>query len=62
MTVTFHNIVITLEAATPKEAYGALCELLDAYNQRCDGGIEWETDTYSVDGGDELETNELWPK
>ena len=62
MTVTFHNITITLEAVTPKEAYNALCELLDKYNKRCAGGIGWETDTYSVGGGDEAETNELWPE
>jgi len=63
MTVTFHNVTITIEAASARQAYDELCELLDRYEKSRGGGaIEWETDTYSVDDGEPRETNELWPQ
>lgn len=61
MTITFHNVMISLEADSARQAYDDLCELLDAYNVKHESGIEWETDTYSVDDGAPRETTELWP-
>jgi len=62
MTVTFHNLTITLEAESAQQAYDDLCAHLELYDRACGGGaVEWETDTYSVDGGEERSTEELWP-
>ena len=61
MTTSFHRVTITIDAPTAKQAYAALCDLLDQYNILHNGGIEWETDTYSIDGGEERDTSELWP-
>ena len=63
MTVTFYNVTISLEAPTPRQAYDDFCAHLDLYDREHGGGvIEWETDTYSQDGGEERSTEELWPK
>ncbi len=63
MTVTFNNITITMESESARQAYDELCALLDEYDKARGGGtIEWETDTYSIDGDTERETSELWPQ
>jgi len=57
METTFHNVLITVSAATPKEAYNKLCLLLR------DKDVEYTTDTYSVPGRpedhNEKDTDEL---
>lgn len=56
MDITFHNVTITIRAATPHLAYDALCAALDTLK------AEWETDTYSIDNRDEHRTTtELFP-
>ena len=63
MIVTFLNVTITMEAPSAKRAYDDFCDLLHEYDQARGGGvIEWETDEYSVDGGDQRDTSELWPE
>jgi len=62
MTITFHNIAITMESDSARQAYDDLCELLDKYDKsHGSGAIEWTSDTYSIDGGAQSETIELWP-
>ena len=56
MTITFYNVVITIEAATPHLAYDDLCNALDELE------AEWKTDTYTIDNRDEHRTTtELLP-
>ena len=56
MLTTFHNITVSIEAETPREAYAKLCELLGRW------GIEYTTDTYSVDHDEALlDTVDLFP-
>lgn len=62
MTVTFYGVTVTIEAASAREAYDVLCDILDRFNERHAGGIEWETDTYTIDGGEPRDTRELWPQ
>ncbi len=63
MTITFHNITITMEAESARQAYDDLCELLDEYDKSHGrGAMEWTSDTYAIDGGVESETSELWPQ
>lgn len=62
MTITFYNVAITMEAESARQAYDDLCELLDAYNAKCESGIEWDTDTYAVGDGEPRSTSELWPE
>lgn len=56
---TFYNVRITLKAATAAEAYEKLCKLLIA-----NGGVDYETDTYSGGEDEVIEhpTIELWPE
>jgi hypothetical protein len=42
MITTFHNVLISIEADTPEEAYARLCGLLNA------AGVEYTTDTFST--------------
>lgn len=60
METTFHNVLITISAESPKEAYTRLCKLLGS-----EKGVEYTTDTYTVDTddgtGDHFETAELMP-
>lgn len=49
MITTFHNVLISIEADSPKEAYKLLCDAL----QRASGNIEYTTDTYTVSPADE---------
>ena len=57
METTFHNVTITIEATTPKEAYTKLCNLLGSRD-----GVEWMTDFYTVANGDtQASTLELFP-
>jgi len=56
MEVTFHNVRITIVAASAKEAYDKFCNALAAVPD-----TDWNTDTYSVDSGDEHSTEELFP-
>jgi hypothetical protein len=63
MTVTFHNVAISIDAKSARDAYDELCGLLDRYDRAHGGGaLEWETDTYSIDDGDPRNTSELWPE
>lgn len=39
---TFHNVTITLEASSAKEAYTKLCEMFER-----EAGLGYETDTYT---------------
>jgi hypothetical protein len=52
---SFQNVTITIQAATPREAYEKLCTALASID------AEWTTDTFSVDGGEDRCTSELWP-
>jgi hypothetical protein len=52
---SFQNVTITIQAATPREAYEKLCMALASID------AEWTTDTFSVDGGENRCTSELWP-
>ena len=55
--VTFHNVMITIEAKTPEEAYTILANTL------WKDTIEWTSDTYSVEAEPmKRKTEELWPK
>ena len=63
MNTTFHNVTITINAATPEAAYAEL------FKRLCPNGetkIEVATDTYSTgspeDTGGERPTEELWGK
>lgn len=49
METTFHNVLITISAKTPEDAYYKLCEMLQS------NGVEFTTSTYTTDqpGGDE---------
>jgi hypothetical protein len=51
---SFQNVTITIQAATPREAYEKLCTALASID------AEWTTDTFSVDGGEDHCTSELW--
>jgi hypothetical protein len=44
METTFHNVLITISANSPQEAYNKLCKLLR------DVKVEYTTDTYSIHG------------
>ena len=52
---SFQKVTITIQAATPREAYEKLCTALASID------AEWTTDTLSVDGGEDHCTSELWP-
>ena len=52
---SFQNVTITIQAATPREAYEKLCTALASID------AEWTTDTFSVDRGEDSCTSELWP-
>ena len=51
----FQNVTITIQAATPREAYEKLCTALASID------AEWTTDTFFVDGSGDRCTSELWP-
>ncbi len=51
---SFQNVTITIQAATPREAYEKLCTALASID------AEWTTDTFSIDGGEDRCTSELW--
>jgi transposase-like protein len=52
---SFQNVTITIQTATPREAYEKLCTVLASID------AEWTTDRFSVDGGEDRCTSELWP-
>ena len=52
---SFQNVTITIQAPTSREAYEKLCTALASID------AEWTTDTFSVDGGEDRCTSELWP-
>ena|ERR1017187_2886380 len=52
---SFQKVTITIQTATPREAYEKLCTALASID------AEWTTDTFSVDGGEDHCTSELWP-
>jgi hypothetical protein len=54
---SFENVTITIQAATPREAYDKLCAALGTIND-----VDWTTDTYCINGGERSCTSELWPK
>lgn len=59
MLVVFINVRISVEAASPKEAYSKFCNALSK-----DDSIQWETDTFRCEeDGLEIErdTEELFP-
>jgi hypothetical protein len=51
---SFQNVTITIQTVTPREAYEKLCTVLASID------AEWTTDTFSVDGGEDRCTSELW--
>lgn len=59
METTFFNVIITVSAKTPQDAYTKLCELLN------DPDVEYTTDTFKtyVDGqtSEKISTEKLWP-
>ena len=61
METTFHNVTITIVADTPKEAYSLLCQSLGSLGDGFAKCCEWQTDKYSVDGGEEADTSDLFP-
>lgn len=57
MDITFHNVMITISASSPREAYDKLADMLNSID------VLYTTDTYSVDcSEDEKSTTELFPK
>lgn len=63
ITISFYNVTIHIQAESPERAYDLLCELLQSYDDaHGTGSIDWETDTYAIDGGDSRDTNELFPQ
>ena len=52
---SFQNVTITIQGPTSREAYDKLCTVLASID------AEWTTDTFSVDGGEDRCTSELWP-
>ena len=54
---SFENVIITIRAATPREAYDKLCGALGAIDD-----AEFTTDTFCINGGESHCTSELWPK
>jgi len=52
---SFQNVTITIQAATPHEAYEKLCTALASID------AEFTTDTFCVGGGEDRCTSELWP-
>ena len=57
MKTTFYNTSITIEAATPQEAYMKLCELLDITGENI-GVVAYSTDTFSTTLPDGTESEE----
>lgn len=57
METTFHNVLITIEAENPEEAYTKLCNMFGTLGET----LEYTTDTFSSDGGITRETSELFP-
>ena len=59
METTFFNVIITVSAKTPQDAYTKLSELLN------DPDVEYTTDTFKtyVDGqpSKKISTEKLWP-
>jgi hypothetical protein len=58
METTFHNVLITISAKTPEEAYYKLCKLLHT------PGVEYTTDTFTIyqSGKNKESTEKLFPK
>jgi hypothetical protein len=54
---SFENVIITIQAANPREAYDKLCTALATI-----ADAEFTTDTYCINGGESHCTSELWPK
>lgn len=54
---TFHDVTIMIAAKSGEEAYAKLCALFSA-----DEDVDYETLTYSVDGGEERPAHEVWPR
>lgn len=53
--VTFYNVSICIPAPSPELAYTRLCEALAAI------GADWQTDTYSLPGGNAQPVSDLYP-
>ncbi len=54
---SFENVIITIQAASPREAYDKLCTALATIEN-----AEFTTGTYCINGGESHCTSELWPK
>ena len=68
MLVTFHNVILTIEAESAEEAYDYLCDLVyQAQDDDTPMMAELVTDTYDTQAEGETEptaersTQELWP-
>ena len=66
METTFHNVTITIEADSPREAYSLLCQALGSLGDGFVKCCEWQTDTYSTVSADdvvseEADSSELFP-
>jgi hypothetical protein len=57
MTVTFHDVTISVDGESPEQCYARLCEVLSQPR------VDFVTDTFSIgDGsGDLRHTDELFP-
>ena len=59
METTFFNVMITISAKTPQDAYTKLCELLN------DRNVEYTTDTFKTHiaglTSEKISTEKLWP-
>jgi hypothetical protein len=67
METTFHNVTITIEADSPREAYGLLCKALGSLGDGFVKCCEWQTDTYQTvteDGveSEDADSSELFPE
>ena len=60
MLTTFNNVCISIEAATPEDAYMLLCDLFEP--AVCANILEYSTDTFSTDTKLNHDTGELWPQ
>lgn len=63
MIITFHNVLISIEAETPEAAYKLLCERCFGDTSK-EGLLEYTTDTYTVDGNsdDKCSTLRIMPQ
>lgn len=59
-TYTFHNVSVSIKANSGKQAYTRLCNLL-ANEGKGNGAIDWQTRTFSVNDGEEIDTSEIFP-